>query len=88
MPAAEEVATRARAALEAAMVAQDAFTLADLAGLRRHPVVAPMLAQLVWVTEDGRTVSLDEGEPDGPLRVAHPVDFVADCVPRLGFRIG
>jgi hypothetical protein len=60
------------------MVTQDAFTAADFAALRRHPVVAPMLAQLVWVTEDGRTVSLDEGEPDGPLRVAHPVDFVAE----------
>jgi hypothetical protein len=49
------------------MVTQDAFTAADFAALRRHPVVAPMLAQLVWVTEDGRTVSLDEGEPDGPI---------------------
>jgi hypothetical protein len=71
-------ATRVRVSLEAAMVTQDAFTAADFAALRRHPVVAPMLAQLVWVTEDGRTVSLDEGEPDGPLRIAHPVDFVAE----------
>ena len=95
MPAAEEAATRARAALEAAMVAQDAFTLADLAGLRRHPVVAPMLATLVWVTEDGVTrllgnafgaVHLTTGPgaagsrraPAGPLRIAHPVHFVAD----------
>jgi hypothetical protein len=30
------------------------------------------------VTENGRTVSLNEGEPDGPLRIAHPVDFVAE----------
>jgi hypothetical protein len=84
-------ATRVRASLEAAMVAQDAFTAADFAGLRRHPVVAPMLAQLVWVAEDGRTRMLDAGGPggrgnsggpapgaDGPLRIAHPVDLVAD----------
>ncbi len=85
-------ATRVRASLEAAMVAQDVFTPADLAGLRRHPVVAPMLATLVWVTEDGVTRLLGNGfgippgvspggsrrAPAGPLRVAHPVDFVAD----------
>jgi hypothetical protein len=85
-------AARVRASLEAAMVAQDAFTLADLAGLSRHPVVAPMLAALVWVTEDGVTRLLGNGfgvplgaapggsrrGPAGPLRVAHPVHFVAD----------
>jgi Family of unknown function (DUF5724)/Domain of unknown function (DUF4132) len=97
-------ATRVRASLEAAMVAQEAFTQADLADLRRHPVVAPMLAALVWVTEDGITRLLgnafgalpDAGTvpagitepagttggsrraPAGPLRIAHPVHFVAD----------
>jgi HEAT repeat protein len=78
-------ATRVRQSLEAAMVAQDAFSAADFAELRRHPVVAPMLAQLVWVTQDGRTRLLGDGpgpaaapEPDGPLRIAHPVDLIAD----------
>ena len=85
-------ATRVRASLEAAMVAQDAFTPADLAGLRHHPVVAPMLAALVWVTEDGVTRLLGNGfgalpddrpggsrrAPAGPLRIAHPVHFLAD----------
>jgi hypothetical protein len=71
-------ATRVRAALEAAMVTQDAITATDFADLRRHPVVAPMLSQLAWVTQDGQTVTLDEGQPGGPLRIAHPVDFVAD----------
>jgi Family of unknown function (DUF5724)/Domain of unknown function (DUF4132) len=71
-------AARVRAALEAAMVTQDAFPAADFAELRRHPVLAPMLAQLVWVTEGGQTVSMEEGHLDGPLRIAHPVDFVAD----------
>jgi hypothetical protein len=78
-------ATRVRQSLEAAMVAQDAFTAADFAELRRHPVVAPMLAQLVWVAGDGRTRMLErlpgqEGSPapGGPLRIAHPVDLIAD----------
>jgi hypothetical protein len=71
-------AARVRVTLEAAMVTQDAFTAGDFAELRRHPVVAPMLAQLVWVKEDGQTASLDEGQRDGPLRIAHPVDFMAD----------
>jgi len=82
-------AARVRASLEAAMVAQDAFTVADLAELRRHPVVAPMLAALVWVTEDGVTRLLGNAfgapprtagrrAPTGPLRIAHPGHFVAD----------
>lgn len=77
-------AARVRESLEAAMVAQDAFTAGDFAELRRHPVVAPMLAQLVWVTEDGQTHWLNASEtgaaepPSGPLRIAHPVDLVAD----------
>ena len=85
-------ATRVRASLEAAMVGQDAFTLADFAELSRHPVVAPMLAALVWVTEDGITRLLGNAfgalpgaggagsrrAPTGPLRIAHPVHFVAD----------
>ena len=71
-------AARVRTTLETAMVTQSAFTAGDFAELRRHPVVAPMLARLVWVQEDGRTVLLDEGQLGGPLRIAHPVDFVAD----------
>jgi hypothetical protein len=79
------------ASLEASMVAQDAFTQAELAVLRRHPAVARMLAALVWVTEDGVTRLLGNGfgmlpgdghdgrrVPAGPLRIAHPVHFVAD----------
>jgi len=52
-------------------------------------VVAPMLAKLVWVTADGTTCLLMHGADGidaglaspgalGPLRIAHPVDFVAD----------
>lgn len=90
MPAADDADARARASLEAAMVAQDAFTPDDLAALRGHPVLAPMLAALVWVTEDGVTRLLGNafGAPPGPagprrgaagpLRIAHPVHLVAD----------
>jgi hypothetical protein len=78
-------ATRVRQSLEAAMIAQDAFTTADFADLGRHPVVAPMLAQLVWVAEDGRSRMLEAvpGQaavpgPGGGLRIAHPGDLIAD----------
>jgi hypothetical protein len=82
-------AIRVRASLEAAMTTREAFTEQDFAELRRHPVVAPMLAKLVWVTADGSTCLLLHGSNGidaglaspavlGPLRIAHPVDFVAD----------
>ena len=82
-------ATRVRASLEAAMTTRDEFTEQDFAELRRHPVVAPMLARLVWVTADGATCLLMNGADGidaglaspavlGPLRIAHPVDFIAD----------
>jgi Family of unknown function (DUF5724)/Domain of unknown function (DUF4132) len=75
-------AVRVRAALEAAMVAQDTFTAADLAELAGHPLVAPMLRTLVWVDEAGRTSQLAAGgtplAAGGQLRVAHPADLVAE----------
>jgi hypothetical protein len=82
-------AIRVRASLEAAMTTRDEFTAQDFTELRRHPVVAPMLAKLVWVTADGTTCLLLQGANGidaelaspaalGPLRIAHPVDFVAD----------
>src|SRR5260370_35763224 len=49
-------AARVREVLESAMVAQDTFTARDLAGLRRHPLVAPVLGKLVWVDGQGRTL--------------------------------
>lgn len=76
-------ATRVREALQEAMTAQDEFTDDDLAALARHPVVAPMLRRLVWVTADGRTLMLGApadgpGPAGGPLRIAHPADLVAE----------
>src|SRR5262249_37419538 len=81
-------AARVRSALESAMITQDTFAADDFAELSRHPVVAPMLGQLIWVTGEGRTVSradrravAADGETcmtPGPLRLAHPVDLVGD----------
>jgi uncharacterized protein DUF5724/uncharacterized protein DUF4132 len=81
-------AARVRAALESAMIAQDTFTAGDFAELGRHPVVAPMLGQLVWVTGEGRSLWRTGGHATaadgstvtahGPLRLAHPADLVAD----------
>ncbi|HET7720473.1 MAG TPA: DUF5724 domain-containing protein, partial [Acidimicrobiales bacterium] len=81
-------ASRVRASLEAAMVNQDPFTPEDLAGLDRHPVVAPMLDLVVFVDEQGATVrragnnrfvdaSGEVVTPAGALRLAHPVDLLA-----------
>ncbi len=81
-------AARVREVLESAMVAQDTFTARDLAGLRRHPLVAPVLGKLVWVDGQGRTLwqaggqaCAADGTPvtvRGALRLAHPADLVAD----------
>jgi uncharacterized protein DUF5724/uncharacterized protein DUF4132 len=78
--------SRVRAALQEAMTAQEAFTAADFEALGRHPVVAPMLGRLVWVTADGVTMMRGRGAAgdlaakavDGPLRIAYPGDMVAD----------
>jgi hypothetical protein len=72
-------AVRVRQSLESAMTAQDAFTPDDFPELGRHPVVAPMLSQLVWVTAEGVTCSLRRAvKLGGPVRIAHPADMVAD----------
>lgn len=71
-------AARVRQSLEAAMTAQDLFTPDDFADLRRHPVVAPMLEQLAWVTEDAVTCSLERARRlNAPVRIAHPADMIA-----------
>lgn len=82
--------SRMRQSLERASVLGEVFAQAELADLLRHPVLRPMLADLVLVTEDGRlgfatesaSVLTDElGSPvpvDGcSVRVAHPLDLLA-----------
>jgi hypothetical protein len=72
-------AARVRAALEAAMIARDAFSADDFDNLTRHPIVSPMLDQLVWVDSQGQTRwRPDHGAPAGGLRIAHPADLAAD----------
>lgn len=83
-------ATRMCAALEEAMVRGDSFAPAELAELLAHPMLAPLLRDLVLVTErglagfprgDGRRLADPAGAEvaaDGsPLRIAHPVDLLA-----------
>ena len=77
---------RARKMLEEAMEDRTAFTLAELSALSEHPVVYPMLKNLVLtdgavsgflaadglVSADGAKVSLS---PDTEVRIAHPYDL-------------
>jgi hypothetical protein len=75
---------RVREALQDAMTAQDTFTAADFEALARHPVVAPLLGRLVWVSPAGAALMRDDVAAlaakavDGPLRIAHPRDMAAD----------
>ncbi len=77
---------RARRMLEEAMEDQTAFTLSELSALSEHPVVYPMLKNLVltdgtasgFLCEGGLT-SVDDMEiplsPDTPVSIAHPYDL-------------
>ena len=79
-------ATRVRASLEAAMVRQERFSVADIDALLKHPIVAPMLRLLVFIDDGGRTVRRNNAgwataagkriATPGELRLAHPVDLV------------
>jgi hypothetical protein len=81
-------ASRVRQSLESALVGGESFTNSDLDDLRDHPILAPMIGQLIWVDQAGRSwqregasftdASLAKGKPKGALRLAHPVDMVAD----------
>ncbi|MDR2132285.1 MAG: DUF4132 domain-containing protein [Clostridiales Family XIII bacterium] len=75
---------RARENLELTMVNRDVFPFGEIKALMKHPVVAPLLAKLVFVgiKEDGSPVSSGVfGEPamclddTSPVRVAHPFDL-------------
>jgi hypothetical protein len=79
---------RMRSSLESACVLGDAFEPAELADLLEHPVLAPMLRELVLVDDEGlvgfpvngNSFAAPDGAaraPIGTLRVAHPVDLLA-----------
>jgi hypothetical protein len=83
-------ASRMRSLLEQAMCRGDRFTGAELRELLAHPVLAPMLTQLVFVgdgmvgypleregalhSHDGSVFSVRDNTP---LRIAHPHDLLA-----------
>jgi HEAT repeat protein len=65
----EQQASRIRTALEQAMCRGDRFTGAELRSMLRHPILAPMLRQLIFLIEGS---DLPE---DGPShRMGYPVD--------------
>ena len=74
---------RARESLERAMVNRDVFEYGEIQTLMAHPVVAPLLAKLVFVSVDSNGAPQKSGAfcelaglPDNtPLRVAHPHDL-------------
>jgi Family of unknown function (DUF5724)/Domain of unknown function (DUF4132) len=81
---------RMRAALEQAAVTGDRFTADELAELTAHPMLAPLLGDLVLVSEEGligfprdggRRLLGHDGvtrDSDGsPMRIAHPHDLLA-----------
>jgi HEAT repeat protein len=85
----EQQSARMRGALEEAMCRAEPFTAGELAGLLRHPLLAPMLEQLVfaspthmgYLTSSGAALHTLDGDvplaPDTTLRIAHPHDLYA-----------
>ncbi|HEV2236535.1 MAG TPA: DUF5724 domain-containing protein, partial [Ktedonobacterales bacterium] len=84
----ERQAARMRAALEQAMVREETFTAGELARLIGHPLLAPLLGQLVFVTPEGLSYVAGAGAtlcalatgatlaPASTLRIAHPHDLL------------
>ncbi len=81
---------RMRRSLESSCVTGEEFTPDELGDLLRHPVLAPMLRDLVLVRADGVAGNLAadgtglvgpggeaRGWGGGSLRIAHPVDLLA-----------
>lgn len=82
-------ASRMRRSLESACVAGEPFTADEVAELHGHPLLRPMLQDLIGVDGEGRcgffgdapgTLVGAEGEAfstSGPIRIAHPHDLLA-----------
>jgi hypothetical protein len=82
---------RMRQSLEHACVTGDRMQIDEVAEMLRHPVLRPMLRDLVLVADDG-TMGFTSERPDrlvdehgrelqveGALRIAHPVDLLASA---------
>ncbi len=84
----EVQASRMRVSLERAMIHGDQFSAKELRDLTKHPMVKPMLEQLVFIDQtqmgflsgDGKNLVSPVGELleiiSSSLRLAHPVDLL------------
>lgn len=72
----KETRSRMKLALEEAMVRGDHFSYGELQELSQHPVIAPMLASLLWLTNEEQLVwwPTEQSEPLA-WRIAHPHDL-------------
>ena len=68
-------ASRMRRSLEDSMIRGDLFTPAELGELHQHPLLRPMLASLLFVTEQGELLRSAESSGNS-ARIAHPVDLL------------
>ncbi len=80
--------SRMRVSLERAMVHGDEFTAKELRDLTKHPIVKPMLEQMVFIDQtqmgflaaDGKNLVSPNGElltiQGSSLRLAHPIDLL------------
>lgn len=82
----DETRRRMRTALEEATIRGDVFTGGELSNLSQHPVIKPMLENLVWIDENGilgryevgklvtleGTIATENGQS---FRLAHPHDL-------------
>lgn len=82
----DETRRRMRTALEEATIRGDVFTGGELSNLSQHPVIKPMLENLVWIDENGTLGRYEGGklvtlegviaiENGQSLRLAHPHDL-------------
>ncbi|MEW9053675.1 MAG: DUF4132 domain-containing protein [Neobacillus sp.] len=83
--------TRARSMLEKAMEAGDAFTAAELGNLSEHPVIYPLVKNLVFkygnhlgYFKDGALVGVEDErlllQPENTCIIAHPVHLYGNRV--------
>ncbi|WP_321474730.1 DUF5724 domain-containing protein [uncultured Paludibaculum sp.] len=69
--------SRMRLSLEEAMIRGDRFTIPEVEELADHPLLRPMVAALLFVSENGEVhwhEDLRRGQ--GTLRIAHPIDLL------------
>jgi Family of unknown function (DUF5724)/Domain of unknown function (DUF4132) len=69
--------SRMRLSLEESMIRGGKFTVPELREMQNHPMLRPMLSNLVFVNESEKIQWEGEiGSIEGNLRIAHPVDLL------------